>query len=41
MKLLLPFSLSLMLLQESRAVCTRTVVFGGTPTLGVPPGVRW
>ena len=28
-------------LQESRAVCTRTFVFGGTPTLGVPPGVRW
>ena len=28
-------------LQESQAVCTRTFVFGGKPTLGVPPGVRW
>jgi FtsP/CotA-like multicopper oxidase with cupredoxin domain len=22
-------------------VCTRTFVFSGRPTLGVPPGVRW
>jgi FtsP/CotA-like multicopper oxidase with cupredoxin domain len=28
-------------LQPSRAVCTRTFVFSGQPTLGVPPGVRW
>jgi FtsP/CotA-like multicopper oxidase with cupredoxin domain len=28
-------------LQPSRAVCTRTFVFGGKPTLGVPPGVHW
>jgi spore coat protein A len=28
-------------LLPSRVVCTRTFVFGGTPTLGVPPGVRW
>jgi spore coat protein A len=29
------------LLQPSQAVCTRTFVFGGKPTVGVPPGVRW
>ena len=28
-------------LQPSLAVCTRTFVFGGRPTLGVPPGVHW
>jgi FtsP/CotA-like multicopper oxidase with cupredoxin domain len=28
-------------LDRSHAVRTRTFVFGGKPTLGVPPGVRW
>jgi FtsP/CotA-like multicopper oxidase with cupredoxin domain len=28
-------------LHPSQAVCTRTFVFSGRPTLGVPPGVRW
>jgi spore coat protein A len=28
-------------LTRSQAVRTRTFVFGGKPTLGVPPGVRW
>jgi FtsP/CotA-like multicopper oxidase with cupredoxin domain len=28
-------------LQQSEAVRTRTFVFGGKPTLDVPPGVRW
>jgi spore coat protein A len=28
-------------LQSSQAVRTRTFVFGGKPTLGVPPGVHW
>jgi spore coat protein A, manganese oxidase len=28
-------------LQPSQVVCTRTFVFGGKPTFGIPPGVRW
>lgn len=28
-------------LQRSQAIRTRTFVFAGKPTLGVPPGVRW
>lgn len=28
-------------IHRSRAVRTRTFVFGGKPTLGVPPGVQW
>src|SRR5262249_58910102 len=28
-------------LRTSQAVRTRTFVFGGRPTLGLPPGVRW
>jgi FtsP/CotA-like multicopper oxidase with cupredoxin domain len=28
-------------LRRSQAVRTRTFVFGGKPTLGLPPGVRW
>src|SRR5262245_1162022 len=28
-------------LRSSEAVRTRTFVFGGRPTLGLPPGVRW
>src|SRR5215510_14519916 len=28
-------------LRPSQAVRTRTFVFGGRPTLGLPPGVRW
>src|SRR5262245_35551123 len=28
-------------LRRSQAVRTRTFVFGGKPTLGIPPGVRW
>src|SRR5215813_12181131 len=28
-------------LRPSKAVRTRTFVFGGRPTLGLPPGVRW
>ena len=28
-------------LQQSQAAITRTFVFGGKPTLGVPLGVRW
>lgn len=28
-------------LPPSQAVCTRTFVFGGKPTLAVPPGVHW
>jgi FtsP/CotA-like multicopper oxidase with cupredoxin domain len=28
-------------LQRSQAIRTRTFVFGGKPTFGLPPGVRW
>ena len=39
---LVPASLAeLETLRPSQAVRTRTFVFGGRPTLGLPPGVRW